>query len=318
MSDQYIPALRRRFLEDMQIKVRSGSTQLPIGTFCRYGCTSSRYGRKDRDPIQFDERPPRTIVANLGRARLNIRQALWDIRQMKHLLRIALRGLNVVPRHRISFLHIGKTAGTQIADMAAAVNAQSRSVKIIPRPHTFALRDLPADQSYFFSIRSPVARFKSGFYSRKRCGRPRYDIPWNVYERSAYEAFEHANDLAEALFEESDRGLAAVAAMKSLQHAAMDQIDWFAGTGAFLQIRPPIMIVRQEKFATDMGVFLRRIGHEGEETLLTKEERVHANDYSNVPDLSDRAVENLLLWYRQDIEFYRMCERWIEAGATVH
>lgn len=215
-------------------------------------------------------------------------------------------------RRSISFLHIGKAAGTQIAEVARRINRESRSVRILKEPHAVRLGDLSWRQDYFFSIRAPASRFRSGFYSRKREGRPRYHYPWTVYERVAFEEFEHANDLAEALFEDSARGGRAAAAMKAIQHAAMDQIDWFEGTGTFLEVRPPVAIIRQEHFEPDLRLFLDRIGFDGVVEVSSGDKAAHANDYSGTPPLSERALGNLTAWYRQDVEFYRMCERWIE------
>ena len=40
----------------------------------------------------------------------------------------------------------------------------------------------------------------------------------------------------------------------------------------------------------------------------------HRGDYSNVPELSPKALANLRQWYSHDYAFVRMCEAYIEAG----
>lgn len=215
----------------------------------------------------------------------------------------------------IHFLHLGKCAGTQIKSLADQINRLEGTTRIVTHSHFVSLADLPADAAYFFSIRDPLARFVSGFYSRKRKGQPRIYSPWSVYDAFAFEHFEHANDLAEALFDDSPDGHRATAAMKSIIHASMNQVDWFSMTGAFPYVRPPVWILRQDRFDDDLRHFLRRAGLEHLHDRLDVARdpiRRHANDYSEIPPLSAKASENLRSWYVQDLAFHRMCQAWLQ------
>lgn len=216
------------------------------------------------------------------------------------------------PREAVHFLHIGKTAGTQFARVADQINAAEVPVRIVTHRHWRRLRDLPEGARYAFSIRSPVGRFRSGFYSRKRKGRPRTHVPWTDHEARAFAAFEHANDLAEALFDPGPRGRLALAAMKSIQHLSMAQVEWFDLRGNFLALDPPIAILRQERFAADLDRFLAAIGFDGRITLDDDPVAAHRNDYDGTPALSARACENVNAWYAPDVAFYAMCEAWME------
>tara|TARA_R110001592_G_scaffold193000_1_gene440090 strand:+ start:457 stop:1221 length:765 start_codon:yes stop_codon:yes gene_type:complete len=214
----------------------------------------------------------------------------------------------------IHFLHIGKCAGSQVAQIARQVNRASRDRKIIKHRHDVFLRNINKHADYFFSIRHPVSRFNSGFYSRKRKGAPRLDIPWTTDDRFAFETFEHANDLAESLFEKTERGHMAWAAMKSIRHTAQNQSDWFYCRGSFLYTRPPIWILRQEHFDTDLAEFFNRakLDMGNKNVKITSDPKAaHANDYTDIPPLSGKALEKLSLWYAQDIAFYDMCENWM-------
>ena len=71
----------------------------------------------------------------------------------------------------IAFLHIGKNAGTQIMHLAQQL--KPHGIHVHQLPHSKKLYELPLAINYFFSIRHPITRFKSGFYSRKRKGQPR-------------------------------------------------------------------------------------------------------------------------------------------------
>ncbi len=214
----------------------------------------------------------------------------------------------------IHFLHIGKCAGSQLAQIARQVNVQPQGRKIIKHRHDTFLRDIHKKADYFFSIRHPFTRFKSGFYSRKRKGAPRLNIPWTMDDKFAFGEFEHANDLAEALFEKTDRGHMAWAAMKSIRHTAQNQSDWFYCRGSFLYTRPPVWILRQENFDADLATFFARSGLkiDGQDVTITSDPKAaHANDYTGIPALSEKALQKLGLWYAQDIAFYDMCEDWM-------
>jgi len=219
----------------------------------------------------------------------------------------------------IHFLHIGKNAGTQVSNVSEQLNSLSATKFIIKQGHDVMLRDIPHDSPYFFSIRSPISRFRSGFYSRKRKGQPRIYSEWSAHDEIAFSEFEHANELAESLFERGERGRKAWAAMKSIRHTSQNQCDWFSCFGNFLKVRPPIWIVRQEKFEADLLKFIPLAFSDIDPLkidLSTDEVSSHTNDYSDIPPLSQRAKENLANWYCQDVQFYDMCNEWIEKGGS--
>lgn len=214
-------------------------------------------------------------------------------------------------RPRIHFLHIGKNAGTQIHIIADRLNESGHAERIEVHPHEISLPDLPPNDPYFFSIRNPVTRFRSGFYSRKRKGRPHYNYNWTPDEKLAFNSFEHANDLAEALFSPGETGTKAARAMLSIQHVAMHQHHWFNHRGQFLTLRPPVHIIRQEHFDKDLAVFLQKIGASLEVAEKKSKGGRHKNDYADTPALSAVAISNLERWYAADFELYRDCETWI-------
>jgi hypothetical protein len=211
----------------------------------------------------------------------------------------------------IAFVHIGKNAGTQIMHLAQQLKPHGMLVHQLP--HSKKLYDVPLAMNYFFSIRDPITRFKSGFYSRKRKGQPRIYAEWTRSEAAAFGYFEHANHLAEALFQQDEAGYLAAQAIQSIRHTAMQQIDWFERIG-FLDLRPPVWIIRQENFTQDFEVFLRKLGLPvkfGDLKPAQDAAAAHSNDYSQAPPLSDLAKENLKRWYARDIVFYDLCVQWM-------
>lgn len=215
----------------------------------------------------------------------------------------------------IRFLHIGKAAGTQMANVMRQVNAAAGRHVFAKMGHDVRLKDIPDSAPYLFSIRWPVSRFKSGFYSRKRRGQPLLHAPWSRYESKAFARFEDANDLAEALFEPGQKGYDATAAILSITHPSMNQVSWFERCGTFLAVRPPIWIIRQEHFETDLRILLQKTGYHDAISLADDPAARHANDYEGIPPLSRKAIENLERWYAQDIAFYNMCSDWLESYA---
>ncbi len=227
------------------------------------------------------------------------------------------------PDGTIHFLHVGKAAGTQIQHVIEQIN-QSRRVKrkLVYHGHGFGLFNVPPGQDYFFSTRDPLTRFKSGFYARKR----KYHVnaghqDWTEHERRAFARFSHAKDLAEALFAPGQRGQEAVQAILSNQHCARAIVDEFKFCGHLFALRPPLWIIRQERFQADLEVFLRRIGYNGPVDVATAKEEANTGDYDGVPELSESAKANLRRWYAQDYAFLALCESWLnenesEASAT--
>ena len=218
------------------------------------------------------------------------------------------------PGERIHLLHVSKAAGNQLKHVARQINRDNKMIKIKAYGHEVGLSDLPPGNRYFFGTRDPVSRFYSGFYSRKREGRPKTTVAWSEYERFSFGKFDHANDLAEALFDDSSLGVEATAAMRSIRHPARNLVDWFKFAGAMFECRPPVWIVRQERFEDDLQTLLGRLGHHGEVTLEALSEKAHRFDYGGVPPLSEKARRNLRSWYVQDYEFLRLCEIWMVAN----
>jgi hypothetical protein len=215
-------------------------------------------------------------------------------------------------REPVHFLHIGKNAGSNVGAIMTRLEKSGSGISFRKHGHNIRLKDIPEGAPYFFSVRSPVSRFRSGFYSRKRKGQPLYNVEWSACETEAFNRFAHANDLAEALFEPGEAGLAATAAILSISHTSMNQVSWFERWGHALTVRPPVWIIRQEQFDADMASFLDRLGVPSAPVETRDAKRSHANDYGDVPALSPKAIENLKRWYCQDLAFYALCEDWIE------
>lgn len=211
----------------------------------------------------------------------------------------------------IHYLHIGKTAGNQIKAVCEQMTGQDPSLKFALHGHGMRLYRLPPDVRYFFSVRHPVSRFQSAFYERKRQGRGGKNT-WSEHERHSFTTFPHAVNLAEILFDDSVEGRKARASMHSIQHVRTFHFSWFHPHGHFLEVRPPIWILRQEHFDDDLDVFAKKLGLDHAPLERADSYRAKISSYEDVPPLSKKAIANLERWYAADIMFYDDCTRWLD------
>jgi hypothetical protein len=215
-------------------------------------------------------------------------------------------------RQKLHYIHIGKTGGTQIDRYIQKLNNFQDKFVLTTQPHVVKLKDLPLGDQYFFSIRNPITRFRSGFYSRLRKGLPRYHVEWDLNEKIAFNEFKTANDLAESIFEGGLIGHRAFSAMLSIGHVNNNQVEWFYNFGNFLNITPPFFIIRQENFNEDINQFQLKLGIQSPILLDTDLIKSHVNNYPEDSNLSKKAVVNLERWYSQDFVFYKLCLSVIE------
>lgn len=219
-------------------------------------------------------------------------------------------------RPRVHFLHIGKNGGSALKAFFDDFNAdRGQPVRIAAHGHRVKLRDLPADARYVFAVRDPITRFSSGFYSRKRQGRPRLFSPWSPAEAGAFARFEHAAELAAAIEVPGETGAAAIAAMRAIEHVRDLHLDWFDDVHEVLHRRPPVHILRQEHLEADLAVLLARLGADAPARLPRDDTRSHRNDYAGAPALDDRARAALERWYAADIAFVALARAWADANA---
>jgi hypothetical protein len=114
----------------------------------------------------------------------------------------------------VHFLHAGKTGGTTLK--WAILNSGEQETPYGPmvvHGHQTRVADVPPGDVAVIFVRDPVSRFVSGFESRQRMGRPRFDNPWT--EAEAFLRYPAASVLADAL---ASGGESAIAAMHSVGH----------------------------------------------------------------------------------------------------
>ena len=200
------------------------------------------------------------------------------------------------------FLHIGKTGGSAIK---AALQPFVASHSLRLHGHETALSDVPDTQYVIFFARNPVSRFVSGFNSRLRMGRPRYNVPWSAEEHVAFERFRTPNDLAEALstvdpaIKQSARD-----AMEAIQHLRWRLEKWL-GSQDYVRSRfaDILHIGFQETLTEDFDCIKKRLGLPTEITVPSDAVAAHVTPPGYSTTLSAIGRANIEQWYALDSEW---------------
>jgi hypothetical protein len=211
----------------------------------------------------------------------------------------------VTESRRLHFLHPGKTGGTAIKAALQPVAASGRFHLELHR-HGTRLQDVPAGEQFFFSIRDPITRFVSGFFSRQRQGQPRVFRPWTEGEARAFRRFSTANELAECIFDDEH----AAEAMREIGHVNRSYWYWFGDEAAFLARAADLFfIARQPRLDEDFRTLATLLQLAPGVTLPTDDVQAHRNPQNLDRRLSNKAKANLLHWYASDCAFVELCER---------
>lgn len=213
-------------------------------------------------------------------------------------------------RPRVHFLHIGKTGGTAVR--AALDGTRSRRYRLTLHSHGKRLEHLPPQDRAIAFVRDPVSRFVSGFYSRQRRGRPRYDFAWSEAEERAFRRFSSPDDLARALSsrDSADRE-AAESAMDSIQHVRDHQTAWFGpDPHEAVQNGRLLFVGSQEHLGEDFERLKALLRIDAAVGLPADPVASHKNPDGLDRSLSPEAKENLFLWYKAD---FRTLETLAEA-----
>ena len=210
-------------------------------------------------------------------------------------------------RTLIHFLHIGKTAGTAVK-YALKTNCNpyiDQNYIILLHNHTFKLQDAKKGEKVFFTVRDPVDRFISGFYSRKRKGMPRIYNEWNSGEKKAFRTFKTANDLALSLTS-SEISLKEKAedAMRSIDHIRRSYWNWFGSKEYLLSRKDDIIFIGdQSRLNEDFKKLKEKLNLSDTVNLPSDKVKMHKNPENTNKKLEDVSIDNLQKWFQKDYEF---------------
>jgi hypothetical protein len=206
----------------------------------------------------------------------------------------------------VHFLHVSKGGGSAVKD-ALQDRLRTPTARIFLHPHRTTLADVPAGEKAFAFLRDPVTRFVSGFHSRLRQGRPRYDTPWTPDEARAFERFRTPNELALSLSStDAEVRAAGEHAMRTMGHVHRPQRSWLGDDALIMRRMDDILFIgRQESLAADFAVLRGLLGLP--ETVKLAE--VHRTPEEFDRRLDPEARENLRAWYADDYRLLELCAR---------
>ena len=213
------------------------------------------------------------------------------------------RSARDVPIH---FLHIRKTGGTALTE---ALGPIAQEFGIVLHAHNTKLSDIPQDHRVFFFVRHPISRFVSGFFSRLRRGRPRYNYEWSEAEAKAFGRFVKPNDLAEALSaSDAETRTCAREAMRGVAHLNSPYRDWFSGEQELEDRLDSILLIGlQERLSADFEHLKELLDLPPKLSLPEDDVLAHRTPREFNRQLTPLAERNLSNWYAEDIRFYDRC-----------
>ena len=130
----------------------------------------------------------------------------------------------------LACLHIPKTGGTSLSNLIDAMRGRGMRAPLY-LPHRIGLDEavefLP-EARLVVVLRDPLERMASGFLSRLRKGRPRYDIPWTAREDEAFANFPAPEAFFRALIsEDAEQVAAARRAIRAIVHLRRGYASYF-------------------------------------------------------------------------------------------
>lgn len=208
-------------------------------------------------------------------------------------------------RQVVHFLHIGKTGGTAIKH-AIRNDLKTDQYLILAHNHDFRLSMVGPREKAVFFLRDPIARFVSGFNSRKRKGQPRYYFEWSKEEATAFAEFDMPDDLASALDDrDSKKRARAVAAMRNIRHVGDTYETLFGGLQGMLEGGDKVACVGfHEQMARSFDDFKAVLGLPERVVLPQDDVVAHRSPQMRGQTLSNIAKENLETWYAEDYRIY--------------
>jgi hypothetical protein len=213
---------------------------------------------------------------------------------------------------RVHFLHVGKTGGTAIKHaLVKAPETQGR--ELIFHGHDISLDEIDPAESVVFSLREPVSRFVSAFYSRLRCGQPRYYFPWTDLEQRVFSAFPTPEALAMSLADSSAiHHTLAQEALEGIRHFRRLN-RWLIGEDELLARRSQILFIAfQESLAHDFEILRRLLDLPSSVVLPTGEVEAHRSPAGLSKQIGPPGLEALSRWYSEDTRLIEICRQLME------
>lgn len=203
--------------------------------------------------------------------------------------------------NNLKLLHVGKTGGQFLSNY-------------IRKYHISFINCLNHDESrirngnYILVIRCPIKRAISGFFSRYRWTiTPNKDLTQKEFNLFKYweNNYNSLSDLFEDIYSENiEKRQQAQLIMNTISHLWMDFNFYLEGIKNVKQnINKIKFVLTTENLNNDFSDLLKDYNHKfiNDKTLYKND----SNQFNNKKDLSNKAIINLLKWYRKDYEIIK-------------
>ena len=262
---------------------------------------------EDHVGLDKGKNPQPLLIKNLGR-RIPYNPLLGSTKLLRASVLFGSLLYRFQARTNVHFLHIRKTGGSAIKEALKNIYETPAGYTLWLHRHKTKLSHIPPGDKVVIFIRDPIDRFVSGFYSRKRQGRPKYYNPWNSIEELAFKLFDTPNELAKSLSsKDKERRTFAFKAMRGIRHVNTYIKDWVISKDYLLARQEDILFIGcQEYLVNDFEILKKLLGIPPKVTKLPEDPiKSHKSPLNVDKHLSPEAVKNLLEWYRGDYEIYR-------------
>lgn len=212
-------------------------------------------------------------------------------------------------RRIVHLLHVSKTGGTALKHALSGIHQVGDSLELVLHSHKTRLVDIPRGDAVFFCCRDPISRYRSGFMSRQRQGRPRNFIPWSEGERLAFTRFSNPAQLADALASH-DPSLRreAEAAFGRIGHVNTPLEYWFGSESLLEQRKGDIIwIGLQNELDQDFAHLARLLALPADACLPADDVAAHRNPGKAQNPLSPEGHQTLLERFSGDARLFEWC-----------
>lgn len=159
----------------------------------------------------------------------------------------------------LAFLHVPKTAGTGLNELFAKLPGAG-----IRRPvylgHGFDMRSIAEmlpDARVILLLRDPLERIASGFVSRQRQGRPRYNSVWTPAEAVAFHAYRSPEAMFRACLSDDDHDISmSTFAVENIRHIRNGYVHYFGSAAEVAAASGRFALIDE---MNDMNGFLERL-----------------------------------------------------------
>ena len=217
-----------------------------------------------------------------------------------------LRSLELSVGNSILYLHIPKTGGSNFRESLPQFNKKS-NIKIITIRH-FRYINLLENKKIIFTIRDPISRFVSSFYSRINEDKPYGYTKHSIGEMIAFKWYQDVNKLCKDIYSKNIYNL--IKSRLALVWIRQINLPLYILTPLNFLKRKPLFIFDLEFLQSDIDFFFKHIGANEETMKLFEKKSIKSHKTSFPKDLilTNDSKKILQRYLKEDYKIYLYCK----------